>query len=60
MAQFTLYKIQALFLSYRNPFEVTEKFIHDYNNAQTLPEKEQLDDAAFKMLQRIKVILLLG
>ena len=44
-----------VYFSYRNPFEVTEKFIQDYNNAQSLQEKEQLDDAAFKMLQRIKV-----
>ncbi|CAH1252143.1 TMEM232 [Branchiostoma lanceolatum] len=38
----------------RNPLEVTEGFIHQYNDATDYKEKERLDDKARKMLLRIR------
>ncbi|CAH1789866.1 unnamed protein product [Owenia fusiformis] len=42
------------FSTTRNPLEVTEGFVHQFNNAKSLSEKERLEELATKMLMRIK------
>ena len=39
----------------RNPLEVTEEFIQQFNNADTFEEKDRCDELARKMLERSKV-----
>ena len=41
---------------FRNPLEVTEDFVNQFNAATTIDEKEDLENVAQKMLERIKVI----
>jgi hypothetical protein len=41
--------------SCRNPLEVTEEFIQQFNEAQTFEEKNQCEETARKMLERAKV-----
>jgi hypothetical protein len=40
----------------RNPLEVTEEFVYQYNNAKSLDEREKYESTAHKMLERSKVI----
>ena len=39
----------------RNPLEVSEDFVQQYNNAKDLDEKEKYEQTAHKMLERSKV-----
>ncbi|XP_013408487.1 transmembrane protein 232 isoform X2 [Lingula anatina] len=41
-------------LTSRNPLEVTEEFVQQYNNAKTFDEKEKLEGIASKMIERVK------
>lgn len=47
--------VALLYCCYRNPLEVSEDFVQDYNNAKDLDEKEKLEQSAQKMLERAKV-----
>ncbi|XP_064645198.1 uncharacterized protein LOC135498737 [Lineus longissimus] len=38
----------------RNPIEVTDEFINQYNSSRSFDEKEKLEELAHKMLERIK------
>lgn len=44
-------------MHFRNPFEVTEEFVQQYNAAQEYDDQAKFADTARKMLERIKVIL---
>lgn len=35
--------------------EVTEEFVHQFNDTENLSEKEKLEVDAYKMLERVKV-----
>ena len=39
----------------RNPLEVSEEFIQQFNDAETFEEKERYEEMARKMLERAKV-----
>ena len=42
-------------LDFRNPYEVSEEFVQQYNNASSLEDQERLEVLAYKMLERVKV-----
>ncbi|XP_074661362.1 transmembrane protein 232-like [Tubulanus polymorphus] len=42
------------FKQYKNPLEVTDEFINQFNAARHLDDKERLEDQAYRMLERIK------
>ena len=44
-----------LVLYSRNPLEVSEDFIRQYNNAQNYDDREKYETTAHKMLERSKV-----
>ena len=43
----------------RNPLEVSEDFVQQYNNAKDLDEREKYEETAHKMLERSKVLYLI-
>ncbi|XP_076071017.1 transmembrane protein 232-like isoform X2 [Mytilus galloprovincialis] len=45
---------QKVLQTSRNPLEVTEEFVYQYNNAKTLDEREKYEATAHKMLERSK------
>ncbi|CAC5393079.1 unnamed protein product [Mytilus coruscus] len=45
---------QKVIQTSRNPLEVTEEFVYQYNNAKTLDEREKYEATAHKMLERSK------
>ena len=47
-----------MFNSSKNLFEVTEEFIQNYNETEDIEEREKLNGAAYKMLERIKVYMI--
>lgn len=47
-------KSQKVLVPTRNPLEVSEDFVQDYNNAKDFDEKEKLEQSAQKMLERSK------
>ena len=49
------YQVDAHCSFSRNPLEVTDEFIQQYNNAKNLGEQDRLEKMAKKMLERAKV-----
>ncbi|XP_060593523.1 transmembrane protein 232-like isoform X2 [Ruditapes philippinarum] len=47
-------KSQKVLVPTRNPLEVSEDFVQEYNNAKDFDEKEKLEQSAQKMLERSK------
>ncbi|KAL3880654.1 hypothetical protein ACJMK2_032876 [Sinanodonta woodiana] len=47
-------KSQRVVVPTRNPFEVTEEFVSQYNNGKSLDEREKYEEAAHTMLERCK------
>ncbi|KAL8558461.1 hypothetical protein ACOMHN_052278 [Nucella lapillus] len=47
-------KSKRIHISQRNPLEVREEFIQQFNNAETLDEKDRCEEMARKMLERAK------
>lgn len=45
---------QKVLQTSRNPLEVTEEFVYQYNNAKSLDERENYETTAHKMLERSK------
>lgn len=47
-------KSQKVLVPTRNPLEVSEEFVQNYNNAKDYDEKEEMEQTAHKMLERAK------
>lgn len=47
-------KSQKVLVPTRNPLEVSEDFVQQYNNAKDLTEREKYEETAHKMLERSK------
>lgn len=47
-------KSQKVLVPTRNPLEVSEEFVQEYNNAKDFSEREKLEQTAEKMLERAK------
>ncbi|KAK3577758.1 hypothetical protein CHS0354_017457 [Potamilus streckersoni] len=47
-------KSQRVVVPTRNPFEVTEEFVYQYNNGKSLDERDKYEEAAHTMLERCK------
>lgn len=51
-----LFHISYVYHSSKNPLEVSEEFIRNYNSSQNLDDREKYEVTAHKMLERAKVI----
>lgn len=47
--------IHFYLLTSKNPLEVSEEFIRNYNSSQTLDDRDKYEVTAYKMLERAKV-----
>ncbi|XP_048772983.2 transmembrane protein 232-like isoform X2 [Ostrea edulis] len=50
----SLHSQRALVKSSKNPLEVSEEFIRNYNSSQTLDDRDKYEVTAYKMLERAK------
>lgn len=52
---FDMGKYKLIFFWSKNPLEVSEEFIRNYNSSQDLEDREKYEVTAHKMLERAKV-----
>jgi len=47
-------------LSFRNPNEIQESFVHRFNGATTVADKEKYEEQARKHIERLKVSFIIN